>query len=83
VIDVMLLSSLTTEDATFLVTVFVPLAGALFWLGVTHHKLSTLKDDMKELKKNVTDLTIRIESHILAVEAWEESRRKEEEENKK
>jgi hypothetical protein len=61
-----LFSSLTTEDATLLLAIFTPLAAALFWLGVTHNKLSTLKTDVKDLTKKVNDVTIKLEAYLLA-----------------
>ncbi len=48
-----LFSSLTTEDATLLLTIFAPVATALFWLGVIHNKLSTSKTDVEKLKKDL------------------------------
>jgi hypothetical protein len=46
--------------------------GAMFWLGIVHNKLHTLEKDVRELKHDTKKLTIRIESHILSVDAWKE-----------
>jgi hypothetical protein len=72
----MSLSQFFTPDViAILIAIAVPSASGLIWLGIVHNKISTLKEDVKGLKDDVKTLSIRIESHILSVDALQESGR--------
>jgi hypothetical protein len=45
-------NALTPEILTLFLVILVPFGGALFWLGVVHNKLNSLKDDVKDLQKD-------------------------------
>lgn len=63
----------TNEVIGLILAIIVPFGVAMFWLVVVHHRLNTLEKDVRELRNIVTNLSIRIESHILSVDAWKES----------
>ncbi len=51
---------------TGIATVFSLFGIAMYWLGVTRTKLNSLTADVKELKKDVNDVTTRFNADLLA-----------------
>jgi hypothetical protein len=57
---------ITPEFIALLVAILVPFGIAVYWLAVTMTKLNRLESDVTELRRDVRNLDIRTESHILA-----------------
>jgi hypothetical protein len=66
-----------------IVTVFGLFGTAMYWLGVTRTNVNSLTTDVKELKKDVNNLTIRFNADLLARNLLDKYIEAHKEENKK
>lgn len=71
-----ILDSLTLEILGLIVTIAGLFGGAMFWLGIVHNKLNSIEKNVNNLMKETRALSIRIESHILSLDAREESEKR-------
>ena len=66
-----------------LATVFGLFGIAMYWVGVTRTKLNSLTADVKDLKKDVNDVTTRFNADLLARDLLDKYVETQKEESKK
>lgn len=69
-----ILDPITTETLGLMLTIAGFFGGALFWIGVVHNKINSIEKNVSSLMEETRNLSIRTESHILSIDALEESK---------